>query len=85
LTGNRNYDVLEKWLVAAIRADYQAAFPRLEEVLATMGRMKYLRSLYRALNQRDPGYARRLFERNAAHYHPIARQVVASELGVDPR
>jgi leukotriene-A4 hydrolase len=85
LTATRNYDVLEKWLVVAIRADYRPTFPRLEEVLATMGRMKYLRSLYRSLNQLDPAFARRLFETNAAHYHPIARQVVASELGVDPR
>jgi leukotriene-A4 hydrolase len=82
LTASRNYDVIEKWLALSIRSGYEPAFERLEQVLATMGRMKYLRTLYKALDERDPAYARRLFARNAAQYHPIARQVVAGMLGL---
>jgi leukotriene-A4 hydrolase len=76
LTQNSNYDVLEKWLTLAIRSGYQAAFARVDEVLGSMGRMKYLRPLYRALNERDPAHAKALFQRSAAQYHPIARQVI---------
>jgi hypothetical protein len=76
LTQSLNYDVLEKWLTLAIRSGYQPALARVDEVLGSIGRMKYLRPLYRALNERDPVYANALFQRNAAQYHPIARQVI---------
>jgi leukotriene-A4 hydrolase len=76
LTQSSNYDVLEKWLTLAIRSGYQPALARVDEVLGSIGRMKYLRPLYRALNERDPIHAKALFQRNAAQYHPIARQVI---------
>jgi leukotriene-A4 hydrolase len=76
LTNSTNFDVLEKWLTLAIRSGFEPAFGRADEVLGSMGRMKYLRPLYRALNERDPNYANALFQRNAAQYHPIARQVI---------
>jgi leukotriene-A4 hydrolase len=82
LTASRNYDILEKWLVLSIRSGYEPAFARVEQVLQTMGRMKYLRALYRALAERDTGHARELFAQNQAHYHPIARQVVAGLLKI---
>ncbi|HEY0580886.1 MAG TPA: M1 family metallopeptidase, partial [Chloroflexota bacterium] len=80
LTQSRNYDVLEKWLTLAIRSAYRPAFDRVEQVLGTVGRMKYLRPLYAALAKHDLQNAERQFERNAAQYHPIARQVVANAL-----
>jgi hypothetical protein len=80
LTGSRNYDVLEKWLSLGIRSGYEPALARVEQVVASIGRMKYLRPLYTALAERDPALAQRLFEQNARRYHPIARQVVASVL-----
>jgi hypothetical protein len=80
LTNSKNYDVLEKWLVLAIRSDYRDAFRRVEDVLATVGRMKYLRALYTALAERDAASARDIFRRNADQYHPIARQVIADIL-----
>jgi len=44
--------------------------------------MKYLRPLYSALaaDERTRPIARRTFERFAASYHPIARQVVEAVL-----
>jgi leukotriene-A4 hydrolase len=76
LTNSTNFDVLEKWLTLAIRSGYEPASGRVDEVLGSIGRMKYLRPLYRALNERDPNYANALFQRNAGQYHPIARQVI---------
>src|SRR5204862_3916262 len=52
LTSARNYDVLEKWLTRAIRVGYAPGIARAEEVLGSVGRMKYLRPLYRALAER---------------------------------
>jgi leukotriene-A4 hydrolase len=45
--------------------------------------MKYLRPLYRALKRSKKGaaVADRTFEANAGKYHPIARKMVAADLG----
>jgi leukotriene-A4 hydrolase len=48
------------------------------EVLAAVGRIKYVKPLYGALAQRAEtrGHARELFEQNRRRYHPITCQVV---------
>ncbi len=78
LTESGNYDVLVPWLTLALKSGYLAVLPRVERVVAEVGRMKYLRPLYTALaadpQTRDRGNA--LFDRLRASYHPIARQMV---------
>jgi len=49
LTGRGNYEILVEWLAIATASDYEPVFPRVREVLTTVGRMKYLRPLYGAL------------------------------------
>ena len=82
LTASTNYEVLVSWLVLALASGHHGVVPRVEEVLGAVGRMKYLRPLYRALaaDERTRDLARRTFERCAAGYHPIARQVVEGVL-----
>ncbi|HEX9103164.1 MAG TPA: leukotriene A4 hydrolase C-terminal domain-containing protein, partial [Polyangia bacterium] len=83
LSATRNYEVLVAWLGLAIESQHDAVLPRVEEVLAAVGRMKYLRPLYGALARRG-GEARAraaaLFARVRPSYHPIAQQVVESLL-----
>ncbi|CAN5303035.1 M1 family metallopeptidase [soil metagenome] len=78
LTESGNYDVLVPWLTLALKSGYLAVLPRVERVVAEVGRMKYLRPLYTALAAepatRDRGNA--LFDELRAGYHPIARQMV---------
>ena len=78
LTESGNYDVLVPWLTLALKSGYLAVLPRVERVVAEVGRMKYLRPLYTALAAdpatRDRGHA--LFDQLRAGYHPIARQMV---------
>lgn len=78
LTSSKNYDILEKWLPRGIRVGYPPALERTQEVLASVGRIKYLRPLYRALVERSETrqLVRDLFVRVAERYHPIARDVV---------
>ena len=78
LTARTNYEVLVTWLTVAIPAHHDAALPRAEALLGEVGRMKYLKPLYRALMARadTQPIARRAFERHQAAYHPIARAVV---------
>jgi leukotriene A-4 hydrolase/aminopeptidase len=86
LTDSRNYEVLVAWLELGLRAGYAPAVDRTVAVLGEVGRMKYLKPLYRALSAHPEtkAVARATFERNAAGYHPIARQVIAGLLGVAP-
>jgi leukotriene-A4 hydrolase len=78
LTDSTNYDVLVPWLTLALKSGYLAVLPRVERVVAEVGRMKYLRPLYTALAAEPQTRARgeALFARNRAGYHPIARQMV---------
>jgi leukotriene-A4 hydrolase len=80
LTASQNYDVLVPWLTLALKSGYLAVQPRVEQALAAIGRMKYLRPLYTALAANDRARAAAIFERNAASYHPIAKQMVESIL-----
>lgn len=76
LTRSTNYEVLMSWLEAAIVAGFAPAVARAEEVLGKVGRMKYLKPLYRALADRDPVEAKKVFAQHSLGYHPIAAQVV---------
>jgi aminopeptidase N len=82
LTASGNYEVLVAWLSLAAESGYAKVLPRIEEVLGQVGRMKYLKPLYRALSGRPEtrGTAERCFASFKDRYHPIARQVVESVL-----
>jgi aminopeptidase N len=79
LGASKNAEVLVSWLTVAAEAGDEAALPKVEDVLGRVGRMKYLKPLYRALVKRPAtkALARELFERFRARYHPIAQQVLA--------
>ena len=49
-----------------------------------MGRMKYCRPIYRLLNEVDRDLARKTFmEHGVSFLHPIAKAMVAKDLGID--
>lgn len=82
LTRSTNYEVLVAWLTVALAAGVDDVVPRAVEVLAQVGRMKFLRPLYKALAA-DPStreLARTTFDKLRPSYHPIARQMVESFL-----
>jgi leukotriene A-4 hydrolase/aminopeptidase len=80
LTGRGNYEILVEWLAIAAGSDYEPVFGRVREVLTRVGRMKYLRPLYRALggNPRTRDLAREIFAQAGPGYHGVARRVVES-------
>ena len=82
LTARTNPDVLVTWLALALESGDHAVLPRVEEVLTTVGRLKYLRPLYTALarDARTRDLAHALYARARAGYHPISRQLVESVL-----
>jgi aminopeptidase N len=78
LTETTNFDVLVPWLKLALESGYLSVVPRAQQVLAQVGRMKYLRPLYTALATHPSTHdvATATFAGNRASYHPIARQMV---------
>jgi leukotriene-A4 hydrolase len=86
LTARGNYEVLVEWLTIAGASDYEPVFPRLREVLTTVGRMKYLRPLYGALREhpRTRALAQRIFAEAAPGYHALSRRVVEGVMAKYP-
>ena len=73
LNESGNSEILCAWLEIAAASAYAPATPRIREFLGRVGRMKYLKPLYKALLQGDAALAREIFEASKGGYHPIAR------------
>jgi len=80
LTERGNHEILVEWLTIAAGSDYESVFPRVQEVLLRVGRMKYLRPLYTALGRhaRTRELAKDIFRSAAPAYHALSRRVVQS-------
>jgi aminopeptidase N len=87
LTARGNYEILVEWLTLAAASGYQPAYPRIREVLATVGRVKYLRPLYGALaaNPATRAMAREVFAEAEPGYHVLGRRAVRGILEGVPR
>jgi hypothetical protein len=77
-----NFEILVSWLVLAAGSGYEPAVDRLTEVVAKVGRMKYLRPLYTALaaNPATRARARSCYEKFKDGYHPIGQMAVEGVL-----
>ncbi len=75
LNQTRNAEILNHWCVMAATSAYEPAYPKIQEFLGSMGRMKFLKPIYRALfeGEKTRALALEIFKKYADHYHPIAR------------
>ena len=78
LTESGNAEILHQWLLMSVRANYQPAFPRMEQFLCSVGRRKFLKPLYAELMKTPEGQerARRIYEKARPGYHPIAQATI---------
>ena len=81
-TKSRNAEIACQWLLMAARNKYEAAYPRLEEFLITVGRRKFIKPLYEELLKTPEGgeRAKAVFEKARGGYHPISAATVAELL-----
>lgn len=83
LTGRRNLEVACAWLAIAASSGHAPARDRIRDVLLSVGRMRYLKPLYRALASRADSleFAKKVFAEAQSGYHYIAasgiRQILA--------
>ena len=87
LTGRGNHELLVEWLALSLAADHEPVFARAREVLLRVGRMKYLRPLYRAMGRhpRTRALAASIFAEARGGYHALSRRVVEGVLEGYPR
>jgi leukotriene-A4 hydrolase len=80
-----NAEIAHSWFKLVIANDYLPAYPRLEEYLTTVGRLKLITPLYEALMKTPSGtvVAKRVFAKARPGYHP--ETVKAVEAIVDPK
>jgi hypothetical protein len=68
-----NSEILYAWLLHVVRNTWEPAFPALEDFLTRMGRRKFVRPLFQAMedNPKTRDLARRIYARARPTYHPI--------------
>ncbi|HEY8460057.1 MAG TPA: M1 family metallopeptidase, partial [Blastocatellia bacterium] len=78
LTKIGNAEIAHQWLLISIRNNYEAAWPRLEEYLTSIGRQKLIKPLYEELVKTPAGKERalKIYARARPGYHPIAQTSV---------
>ena len=78
LTATGNNEIARSWLRVAIRNNYQPAFARLENYLASIGRTRLIEPLYKGLAKTDEGmqFAQRVYEQARDGYHPITQKKI---------
>lgn len=82
-TRSANAEIISQWLLMAVRNQYEPAYARLEEFLTSVGRRKFLKSLYEELAKTPAGRQRAeaIYAKAKAGYHPIAVSTVDQILG----
>jgi leukotriene-A4 hydrolase len=82
-TQSGNSEILAQWLVTAIHADYQPAYPALESFLTSVGRRKFLVPLYEELLKTEQGKARAraIYSKARGNYHSVSVGTIDQLLG----
>lgn len=79
---SKNTEILSRFLTVGLKAGWEGAKEPTVKFLGEVGRLKYVRSLYRLLNKVDREAAVGCFRKNEGGYHPITRDAVRKDLGI---
>jgi leukotriene-A4 hydrolase len=71
----KNIEVVSRFLTIGLRAKAQETYLPTTELLGKIGRMKFVRPLFRLLEKADRELAVKTFEEHREFYHPICRYV----------
>jgi len=82
LATSRNVELSSRYFGIGLRARDTSVYAPTAELLGRVGRMKFVRPLYRGLVKVDRELAVSTFERNREFYHPICRGLVEKDLGL---
>ncbi|KAK4992741.1 Leucyl aminopeptidase yscIV [Elasticomyces elasticus] len=77
---SQNVELVSRYLVVGLKARAKSVYRPTVELLGKVGRMKFVRPLYRGLKECDEELAKSTFEKNRDFYHPICRAMVEKDL-----
>ncbi|KAK0284900.1 Leucyl aminopeptidase yscIV [Friedmanniomyces endolithicus] len=73
---SKNVELVSRFYTLGLMSRAESVYKPTAELLGKVGRMKFVRPLYRQLIMRDRKLAERTFEENRDFYHPICRGMV---------
>lgn len=77
---SQNVELVSRFFVIGLKARTVSVYQPTAELLGRVGRMKFVRPLYRGLKEADEALAKQTFEFNKDFYHPICRAMVEKDL-----
>jgi leukotriene-A4 hydrolase len=80
LINTRNVELSSRYFGVGLRAQDTSVYEPTADLLGRVGRMKFVRPLYRQLAIVDRDLALKTFEKNRDFYHPICRGMVEKDL-----
>ncbi|KAK6584236.1 hypothetical protein PZA11_003966 [Diplocarpon coronariae] len=80
LIASRNVELSMRYFGIGLSAKDESVYQPTAELLGKVGRMKFVRPLFRKLNAVDRKLALETFEKNKEFYHPICRTMVEKDL-----
>lgn len=83
LTSSRNVELSSRYFGIGLTAKDESVYQPTANLLGKVGRMKFVRPLYRKLNRADRKLALATFEKNKDFYHPICKNQVEKDLKED--
>ena len=86
-TGTPNGEIAQRWYPLTVRSGYTQARPELAAFISRVGRRKLIMPTYLALAETDEGraFAREVFAKARAGYHPITVGSVEAALADKPK
>lgn len=82
LINTRNVELSARYFGIGLASKDESVFQPASELLGKVGRMKFVRPLYRKLNAVNRPLALETFDKNKDFYHPICKGLVQKDLGV---
>lgn len=79
---SQNVELKSAYYLICLRAKDESSYAGVAALLGAVGRMKFVRPLFRSLNKVDRKLALETFEKNKDFYHPICKGMVEKDLGL---
>ncbi|KAG5913490.1 hypothetical protein E4U53_004850 [Claviceps sorghi] len=79
---SKNVELRSSYYRIALDAEDPTCVYGVAELLGSVGRMKFVRPLFRGLNKVNRSLALETFAKNKDFYHPICRGMVEKDLGI---
>lgn len=83
LSNRQNAEILSRFFTVGLQAKDAEVYDKVADWLGKVGRMKFVRPLYRLLNGVNRALAVKTFQKNIKFYHPICRAIVLKDLGLE--